>query len=124
MGLKKDIYLKMVEERKATHRPIPPAHHFKSADLHKPGVYAEFVSQCKANHLPIPPAEHIGHAGHHWLREDRQSTGSADMGSLMVAQWSPTFLVWYRSNEIATMAKPISMHHWKWVAAIPVPDTI
>lgn len=95
-------------------------------DLHKPDVYRKFIEDRKANHQPVPPDRHISLAGHHWLKENRQLSGSSDAGSWMVAQWSPTELCWYRSNELATNAKPIGitglMDHWEWKGLVPLPD--
>jgi hypothetical protein len=92
-------------------------------DLHDPETYRRFVEERKANHEPIPIGRELKMAGHHWLKNNPRLSGSADEGHFMIAQWSPTQLCWYHSNEIATYARPLGkMAHWEYVQAIPVPE--
>jgi hypothetical protein len=95
-------------------------------DLRDPELYRQYAEVRKQRHQPFPPNQHIGLAGHHWLQENRRLTGSADEGSWIVAQWSPTQLRWYHSNDLATDAKPLYgdglMTHWEYKGHIPLPD--
>lgn len=95
-------------------------------DLRTGDMYKQYTEARKAQHQPFPPGHHIGQAGHHWLKENRRLSGSADEGSWIVAQWSPTELRWYHSNDLATNARPLYndglMTHWEWKGHVPLPE--
>lgn len=91
-----------------------------------PRDYKAFIAERAEADCPVPPPQSIKQPGHHWLVYRPEKHGSGGSPEYMVVQWSPTQLVWYYSNEIATCAKPIHgsglLEGWEWVAEIPLPN--
>jgi hypothetical protein len=114
-GLRAHLDSLLAENKKVTMKDIQ----------RNPEAYKKFIEDCKTLHRPIPPGKAIQQAGHHWLHSLPHLTGSADAGDWVVAQWSPSELRWYHSNDVSTMAKPLygdgAMTHWEWVAEVPLP---
>jgi hypothetical protein len=75
-------------------------------ELRKKMTWVEFVDYAKIKSLAVPPNQYIQYAHHWWVRDVLY--GSADTTVPYILQWSPTYRMWYRSNQLGTMNKPIS----------------